>query len=204
VISHLVACHPQHAKTIKSASTLLTRLVQAHASFPFPTNVSEDLTPSAVLQAILLLTNNCEKLFGAAGWIGDAVTIRKRTPKQRISFMFLSLASSPATPSVDDLVDVLCRVPYPRIRDRTGDLRRRKAVDLNPVAERLLGPDSKKHQDPIKASHLSVTDFKQLKHLVAALHDASVVEGLAQGQTEMDVDAFEKWAVKVILQRPID
>ena len=206
VILHLVACHSQHAKTIKSSSTLLTRLLQAHASFPFPTKISENLTPSALLQAVILLTDKCKHLFGAAGWTGDAVTIRKRTPKQRLAFMFSSLASSQPTPSVDDILDVLCRIPYPRVRDRkTGDLRRENAVDLIPVAERLLGHGTRKqHQDPMKACRVSVTVYDQLAHLVAALHGASVVEGLARGQTEMDFDAFEKWAVKVGLQRPFN
>jgi hypothetical protein len=202
VILHLVACHPQHAKTINSSSTLLTRLLEAHASFPFPAKISENLTPSALLQAVILLTNKCEALFGAAGWIGGAVTIRKRTPKQRLAFMFSSLASSPTTPSMDDLLDVLCRIPYPRIRDRkTSDLRREYAVDLIPVAERLIGYDTgKQHKDPMEACHVSATVYDQLAHLVAALHGTSVVEGLAQGQTEIDFNAFEEWAVKVGLQ----
>jgi len=201
VISHLVECHPQHAKAINSSSSLLARLLRAHAAFPFPANSSESLTQPALLRAVVLLTANGEKLFKAAAWIGGEITIRGRTPEQRLDFIFAALASSPAIPSVNDLLDVLCRVPYPRTRDRkTGDLSRELLVDLIPLAERLHGTE-KNHQGPVETGHVSATDYDQLAHLVASLHSASVVEGLAQA--DIDIDAFKKWAVKVGFHCPL-
>jgi hypothetical protein len=119
-----------------------------------------------------------------------------------MAFMFSCLATSPITPSIDDILDVLCRVSYPRDRDRkTGDLRREYAKDLIPVAERLLEHDTgKRHQDLMEACHISFTIYDQLAHLVSAVHSASVVEEPVRGQTEMDIHAFDKWAVKVGFQ----
>ncbi|KAF2708588.1 hypothetical protein K504DRAFT_285463 [Pleomassaria siparia CBS 279.74] len=205
VMSHLKECRPQHAKSIDSASPHLSRLLETHAFFPFPTTKSKSLTPPDLLRAILLLTRNCEDLFKTAGWTGTAVTIRERTQEQRIAFVFSSLAEAPITPSLDDVLDVLCRIPYPRVKDSSGDLSREKVTDLVLVAERLLGPDSgKKTQGSKEPYHVSTTTFNSVANLVASLNGATVVKGLPSGQSEMDVHAFQQWAKKTDLLGALD
>jgi hypothetical protein len=190
--------YTRQASFIKAASIPLTKLLQTHASFPFPTYLEEEsLLPEEILRATLLLTSNCEKLFGAAGWIGDVVTIRKRTAKQRISFVFASLAEPPArTSTVDDVVDVLCRVPYPRVKDSSGDLRRRDLKDLVPVAERLLEQDGNSHSHQKNDRRVLRDTQESLAGLIAAMNGTSVARilGNDQGVTE---DEFERWAMKV-------
>lgn len=124
------------------------------------------------------------------------MTLRKRSANQRVRFMFASLAI-PSVPSVDDVVDILCRVPYPRVKERlSGDLARRPVEDLEPVARRLVGTDEVDH-DQQKGRTCDTAIFEQLAGLVAALYRGDVGDFVG-GEEDSDEDRFVQWAVKVM------
>ena len=181
--------------SISAAGIPLTKLIQSHASFPFQTDSKASLRPDQLLKAVLLLTSNCEKLFRAAGWTGDEITIRERTATQRIAFIFESLAEPPSRSSyLDDVVDVLCRIPYPRVKDSSGDLARRNIQDLVPVAQRLLEQDdgSRLSQD----ARIPRDTYRPLAALIAAANKSQKSDALGN-EEGVNREAFTEWAIKV-------
>ena len=195
VLRRISSYHSRMDYSISTAATPLTKLIQSHASFPFQTDSQANLRPDQLLKAVLLLTSNCEKLFRAAGWTGDEITIRERTANQRIAFIFESLAEPPSRSSyLDDVVDVLCRIPYPRVKDSSGDLARRNIQDLVPVAQRLLEQDdgSRLFQD----GRIPRDTYRQLTALIAATNGDQITT-IVGNQHGVNKDEFTKWAIKV-------
>jgi hypothetical protein len=171
-------------------NAVLRRISSYHSRMDY--SISTAATP---LKAVLLLTSNCEKLFRAAGWTGDEITIRERTANQRIAFIFESLAEPPSRSSyLDDVVDVLCRIPYPRVKDSSGDLARRNIQDLVPVAQRLLEQDdgSRLFQD----GRIPRDTYRQLTALIAATNGDQITT-IVGNQHGVNKDEFTKWAIKV-------
>lgn len=144
----------------------------------------------------MLLTCNPDKLLGAAGWAGDAVTVRERTKEQRVGFVFRSLRGgedAAARADVEDVLDVLCRVAYPRVKDSSGDLARRDVRDLVPVARRLVG-------DGLAAGgqggRVSRETMEVLGGLVADVNGRGVGGG-AGTEGGLSEEEFISWAGKV-------
>ena len=122
--------------------------------------------------------------------------MRERTAKQRIGFMFGSLVEEPgATASVDDVLDVLCRVAYPRVKDSSGDLARRDVRDLVPVAQRLVGQEGESAAAEVGGRRISREIQGELSDLIAAVNRRNV--GGTSGDEGMTEDEFMSWAVKV-------
>lgn len=96
---------------------------------------------------------------------------------------------------MDDVVDVLCRVPYPRVADTSGDLRRKGLDDLAPVAQRLLEENEDPVDPHIKDWRVLTETYDSFANLIAAVNGVQAVRAVnKEGITENE---FEKWAIKV-------
>lgn len=203
IVGSLSRLHPSKANVPISMSSILDILIMAYASFPFSTPVI--LTKDAFCRAVLLLTKRSWSCF-EQGWKqssqqGVKTIIRSRSVEKQLSFLYSTLAHPPVgAPTHDDVLDVLCRVPYP-CRIRTGRLHASKTTKrppdtkFIPLAERL---------EPKKdAQSLALLPFSQVQLLqtfVAAFTPPYIKRVVYSGfadSNSIDKNQFIEWAKEV-------
>lgn len=194
IIHHLTRAYATKAGVIQSTVCILETLILSHACFPFPSPVL--LTKDAFCRAILLLTSRCERNFNQVESTSSHDTIRERSKQKRLTFIYSALVRPPiGVPTHDDILDVVCRVQYPRGFYAKGIIRRRPISDFLPLAERLAPSEDKTLPDS-----LPVLTLQPLKNLVAAFsprRDKPVDDLGFGGREKLSAEQFVLWATKV-------
>lgn len=158
---------------------LLDKIIDYHATYPFPSESPNELDPNGLLRAFTLLSGKDSHIFGGE-WMGEEVLTRKKTESGRRKLLFRSLAVPIETPegqtqipkndgrinALDDTLDVLSCI-QPRLSANHAPLPR---SDLQLTAARLLDP-----QADIQSLRIQRNDLHHLCMLILAFHSAGAV-----------------------------
>ncbi|KAF1974595.1 hypothetical protein BU23DRAFT_598278 [Bimuria novae-zelandiae CBS 107.79] len=190
--SHLSTHHPSLRAHINAASSTISLLLHAHASFPFAEEVP--LTKDALIRAIALLTQSSDSMWAQSADVGQQPAIRTRSRTARMEFIFSALArpeTRMGVPTKEDVLDVLCRVRYPAPSSASYS-QRRPISELEPLAERLLTPSLPSRDELC----VSVAEFRGLAGVCYAMRDDGGVEAekLLASKESLNRDEFKQWA----------
>ncbi|KAL9046023.1 MAG: hypothetical protein Q9214_001043, partial [Letrouitia sp. 1 TL-2023] len=182
IVSKLFVPHLYRlARPLKIDSELLDKIIDYHATYPFPSEASTRLNLDALLRAFTLLSGKDSYIFGGE-WMAREVLTRKKTESGRRKLLFRSLAvpietseektqipeKDGRTDALDDALDVLSCI-QPRLSACHAPLPR---SDLQLTAARLLDP-----QADIQSLRIRRDDLNHLCMLLLAFHSAGAVDG---------------------------
>jgi hypothetical protein len=187
---------PGHASCIQAAQPALRALLYAHARFPFSRPVP--LTPTALLRAVMLLTER-NALFFSRRAIGPA----RRTARDRLIYIFNALATSNAGVGIVDregVVEVLTRLPFPLPSHATLGCGKRRD-DFERMAERLDPSCDVGVEKPVQVT----TDIlAPLASLTASFTGGAQEDPGTAASSSLTVEQFITWATTVQLLRVLD
>ncbi|KAJ4304631.1 hypothetical protein N0V90_000157 [Kalmusia sp. IMI 367209] len=203
-INLLKQLHGPKSSAIEAAAPLLEALLTSHAYFPFADPLP--LTPTTLLQAILLLTWRCKNYFKQSVSINGDDTIRSRPTHRRLLFIYSALSHPPTgCPTHHDVVDVLCRIEYPmgRYAKPQNEPVRKRVTELEPLAERLM-PEGKKEQKPDPVAVKTLEPLVELVRVFPSRWEEPVKDVEFGVQQVVSGEAFVRWAVRIRLLDVLD
>ena len=201
LFAYLKEFHPAFADHIAAAVPALTTLLYAHANFPFVTDTpfSNDrrLTIDALLHSLALLTSSCTLMWKQSDTLGGrGPSIFSRSARQRTGFMFSALINPPSgVPTVDDVLDVVSRLEYPKPRSDFSFVRERPICEFVPLAERLLPKDLPKRKE-MAVEVETIRSLFELSYAVRGFEKAATDDLLGKRET-LRCDHFLGWADSV-------
>lgn len=198
VHAHLLKSHSllPSAKLQASLPTL-SLLIRAHASFPFPRPALLNL--ASLVRALALLTSSTNAMFAQSAGLSGAPAIRPRSVTAKMEFLFSVLARPDiptGVPTKDDVLDVLCRIPYPFSKNPSV-LPRMTISSLEPMAERLLQTSTE-----IPSRQDLRVDTETLRPLadlcnVMRKDSGAAAESVLQDRESLTKQEFIQWAQAV-------
>jgi hypothetical protein len=186
---------PSLAPLIQAAHPSLRALLYAHARFPFSRPVP--LTPTALLRAIMLLTER-NALFFSRPAIGPV----RRTARDRLLYIFNALATPNAGVGIVDhkgIVEVLTRLPFPLPSHPTLGSRR-KRDDFERMAERLDPPCDIGAEKPDQVAK----DILVPLALLTAGFEGRTQEDPCTVASSLTIEQFITWATTAQLLKALD
>ncbi|CAI6339398.1 unnamed protein product [Periconia digitata] len=195
--SYLIANHPRIQSHVEDVSPTALSLLLGHCNFPFATEVKP--SKDALIRSIALLTSSSDYMFSQEADIGSEPAIRARTVTARLEYIFSVLAHPPkGVPTQDDVLDVLCRIPYPFPVSPTF-VSRHTITSLQPMAARLL-PSSTDlpSRDSLRLSVAVLRPLADLCNIMITDRGAKA-ESLLEGKDELNELDFVVWAEAVEL-----